>query len=599
MAKQKKPSITISDVKTFRELAYIQSIVNTMYDGEMPVDIYKGFLNAISNTELKAYFIRNFKPKSYVLNPPVILHKKKMNKSKSIESTSAPIRESSSPQITSKNYYQSVYTVRATDFSFVKTLTGPHLVFRTHKAFCFAESQWFQPRFLRNIDRTFQIRISDYTGFSFIPHSDKQVFLNLLKQAFLDVEQQIYHEELNACLNSIEKYLNRCVDAYIHNCQNLKFETNLDDYSFNEDKQVFIYKFNALSYLGIKNNQVRLHVPLARIMEQLDEDDRNKFHKEITSKYPDGYITVVKLDCIFPNITSMDITVVIPKIFIARFGNDKPIEIKAEYSSDLGYFKVGISSDIPGYPYQTGTSSGIVFSDEIKDSLIDIMHNIDSRFIITFYSAFVRMFNEGDSIIQSNYEKQLESLKPPKIYYEIDYDYYWHRTWVECNRYNSGYSPLLPFDTDNTSDWMWLTTQMKNGVFLNAYAFKDKDETLSSKNGETVKYPVKVYLTVKNESYTYKNYIGQSIHIEKVIISMYALDTAKSIYRFEVKSDKINEAIFFIWSYFSSNNYNKRQDFEYILGLKSYFGIINFYKDSPLDYRSGIGYCDRKWLTDI
>lgn len=104
---------------------------------------------------------------------------------------------------------------------------------------------------------------------------------------------------------------------------------------------------------------------------------------------------------------------------------------------------------------------------------------------------------------------------------------------------------------------------------------------------------------MKDASYTYRNYLGQSIFVESFIISMYALDTSKSIYRFEVEKDKINEGIFYIWSYFSSNNYNKRQDFDYILSLKEHFGIIRFYKDSPLEYRTGIGYCDRKWLTDV
>lgn len=140
---------------------------------------------------------------------------------------------------------------------------------------------------------------------------------------------------------------------------------------------------------------------------------------------------------------------------------------------------------------------------------------------------------------------------------------------------------------------------MRSGVFLKAYAFRDKDETLSSKCGDTVKYPIKVYLTVKDASYKYRNYLGQFISVNKFVLSMYALDTTKSIYRFEVKKDKINEAIFFIWSYFSSHNYNKRQDFDYVLILKEHFGIIRFYKDSPLDYRTGIGYCERTWLTDI
>ena len=577
-------------------MSAIQSIVDSRYKGKMPLAMYKGFLKVISNPELKAYFIRNFKPSSYIPDtPPVVTPKKKKKnladstiEDKTISSSNSTLADESKRQ----SSYQSIFTVKATDFSCQHTVAGSHLVFRSHKAFCLVKSEWFQPRVLKSIDRTFKIRLSDYIGFTFIPHSDKQVFLNLLQKTYLDVEQQIYNEQLTFCLNSIEKYINDCVYKYLYKCRNIKFETNLDDYSFNEDKQIYIYKFNAVKHLNIKTDGVRIHVPLSWILKKLDEANCNKFHKVITSKYQDGYTIVADLDTIFPNHTSLDITIVIPKIFVARFGKDKPIELKAEYSSNLGYFKVGISSYIPGYRYQTAISN-VIFSDEIKDSLINIMRNIDSRFIITFYSAFVSMFNEGDSIIQSNYEKQLESLKHQNdddfIYLTL-YDYY---------RYISGYSPLLPFDIENNSDWMWLTAQMKDGVFLNAFAFRDKDETYSSKIGDTVKYFVKVYLTVKDASYSYKNYLGKHVRVEKIIISMYALDTTKSIYRFEVKKDKINEAIFFIWSYFSSNNYNKRQDFDYILSLKHNFGIIHFYKDSPLDYRSGIGYCDRKWLTDI
>ena len=560
----------------------------------MPVDIYKGFLKAISNQELKSYFVRNFKPKSDVPESPISPYKKDKKKTNLHGPLLTPRVESTYSQLRSKKSNKTVFKVRATDFSFVNTLEGPYLVFRTHRAFCLAESRWFQPRILQAIHRTFKIRLSYYTGFSFIPYSDKQEFLNLLEQTYLDAEQQIYRERLNACIYSIEKFLNRCVNAFIGNCQNIKFETNLDDYFFNEDKQVFIYKFNALSHLGINNNQVKLHVPLSRIMEQIEDSDLNKFKNEITSKYPNGYYSITDLDNIFPNHSSFDISIIIPKIFVTRFGKDKLIGIKAEYSSVLGYFIGGITSNLPGYRYLTETSE-ITFSEEVKISLINIMRNIDDRFIITFYTAFIRMFNEGDSIIQSYYEKQLESVIPK----EESYDYYLSHGLAQHNRYKSGYSPLMAFDNENVADWIWLTTQMKDGVFLNAYAFRDKDETLSSKYGETVKYPVKVYLTVKDESHTYQNYMGQSIHVEKIIISMYALDTSKSIYRFEVKKDKINEALFFIWSYFSSNNYNKRQDFDYILFWKHHFGIIQFYKDRPLEYRSGIGYCDRKWLSDI
>ena len=65
---------------------------------------------------------------------------------------------------------------------------------------------------------------------------------------------------------------------------------------------------------------------------------------------------------------------------------------------------------------------------------------------------------------------------------------------------------------------------------------------------------------------------------------MYALDMEKSIYRFEVENEKFHEALFFIWSYFSSNNYNKRLDFHCIRYLMYDFGIYHFYKDKPLNY---------------
>lgn len=582
MAKQKKSSIKIYNVKTFRELSYIQRILKTSYDGEMPLDIYKGFLKAISNPELKAYFVRTFKPKSHEPVPPVAPSQKKNKRSRVSQSATSPHNHSN----------KSVFTVKATDFSFVATLTGPHLVFRTHKSLCYVRSEWFQSRVLKSIDRTFKIRLCDYGDFTFVPRSDEHVFLRLLEQTYIDVEKQIYNEQLATCHAKVESFINNCVNNYIRSYQNIKLDTNLDVYHFNEDKQIYIYKFNALEYLGLNKNGVRFHVPLSWILERLDESNLNKFHDEIASEYPDGYVTIADIDSLYPNHISLDITVVIPKLFIDRYGTNKSIEIKAEYSSDLGFFKSGISSNIPGFRYQTDPY-GVVFTDDIKTSLINIMRNIDSKFIITFYTSFINMFNEGDAIVQSKYEKQLELLKSKKE----DYDFIY--TWADHDRYRSGYSPLLLFNTENTSDWLWLTTQMKNGVFLNAYAFKDKDLTLSSKYGDTVKYPVKVYLTVKDTSYTYRNYLGQLLSVNAFIISMYALDTVKSIYRFEVKKDKINEAIFYIWSYFSSNNYNKRQDFEYILSLKEHFGIIRFYKDSPLDYRTGIGYCDRKWLTDI
>ena len=598
MAKQKKPSIKVFDIKTFRQMSEILTILDNWYNGEMPLDKYNGFLKVISNPGIKAYFARNFKPHTVNSTPVTAVtsngKKTESRQCYSSQDNSTTSDTSTASLKTTKKYkyrgrsQESIMKVKATDFSCKHTETGPTLMCRSHQSFYYVKSEWLQPRVLNAIDRTFRLKLSNYLGFIFVPTSDKEVFLSLLEQTYSEVKQQIYNEQLDKCLKSIERYLDHSINTQVLEYHNIKFDITLADCSFDEDKQLYTYKLNALEFLNIKSSSVRVHFPLKSIIEQLNESDRNTFKDEIISKYPDGYVSELTIENLFPNNVSLEIKVSIPKIFVMRYVKDAPIGIKANYSSDLGYFRADISSNLPGYRYRTETS-GVVFSDEVKNSLINILRKIDNNYIITFYSAFVRMFNEGDALIQSNYMKHIKALSP-----EED-DYYRHPKYY---LYYSGESPLLPFDIENSNDWMWLTTQMKNGVFLNAYAFRDKNETVSSYVGDTVRNSFKVYLTVEDANNPYKDYQDQIDHTERAIISMYALDTTKSTYRFEVEKDKINEVIFYIWGYFSSNNWNKREDLTYLRSLGRLFGVRSFYKDSPLENRSGIGYCDRKWLTD-
>lgn len=595
MAKRKNKHLVISDIKSFHQIYCIKTIIDRYFNGEMPEEIYNKFIKVISNGYIKAYFISFFKPSSpdVTKSPSPEIHK--VNYSNNFKSTCFERKNDTSQIETScQNHCQNIFTVKASDFTFEQSITGTNLVFRNYKSLYLVESQWFNSRVLNSINRTFQIRLSDYIGFTFIPRSDKDVFLNLIKEAYSDTAKQIYQENLAECFSYIEKYLNEFIDSYIYKCQNIVLETDIKDYAFNEDKQVFIYTFNALSYLGISESHVKLHIPLSNLIEQLNKTDRKRYYHDIVAKYPDGYHKTIDIEDIFPNRKSLlDVSIRIPYIFLDRLGKNKPIVVKATYSLDLGRFRSSIITTIHGYQYKTSTSD-IIFDDCIKESLIKIMRKINNKFIITFYTAFIRLFGEGDSIVQSIYKKQTKKLNNKNgIYQDPIFD-----DWKGSNRYKSGLSPLLPFDTENNSDWMWLTAQMQKGIFLNAYTFIDKDETMSSKCGETKKYPVKIYLTVKDAGYRLFYIQDALIKVDTNVISMYALDEAKSIYRFVVDKTKTNESIFFIWSYFSSNNYNKRQDFDEILILKDDFGIYCFYKDSPLEIRTGIGYCDKKWLID-
>lgn len=574
-----KNRIPIKDIKTFGEIASIKAILDKYYDGKMSEKKYNGFLRHITSPIIRSYFASYFKPKSEKKFASTV-----DNPTKAISSNERNLGKT-------KVTYQRIHTVSPIEFSFAHSVNGPQLVYKSNQTFFLGEARWFQPQILKSIQRTFTIRLSDYTGFSFVPHTDKQEFEILLKQAFHNFQQCKYNEELECCFRLLSHYIEDREHSLVSAYQHIKFDTSIDEYAFDDAKQVYILRFNALEYQKF-NGSIKLTIPLSELLEHADENGYKQYNEEISSKWPEGVTKILILQDILPNMTSPEVSIIIPKIFIDRFGKNRPIAIHANYSSENGCFKGGISSYLKGYRYQTDTSE-VVFSDDIKDSLIKIMRNIDSSFIITFYTAFIRMFNEGDAEVQSIYDKHIELLKRREANY---YDDWWYTYRSESGRYNSGISALLSFDKDNSTDWMWLTTQMKNGAFLNAYAFKDQDETYSSKVGDTVKYAVKVYLTVKDDSFMYNNYSGQFYRRGRVIISMYALDTSKSIYRFEVEKNKVCEALFFIWSYFSSNNYNKRQDFDYILSLKHHFGILYFYKDSPLEYRSGIGYCDRKWL---
>lgn len=217
-----------------------------------------------------------------------------------------------------------------------------------------------------------------------------------------------------------------------------------------------------------------------------------------------------------------------------------------------------------------------IFNEKNKHSLIDILRNIDNVYIITFYTAFKSVFNEEDNVIQEIFEKQKQLIE----------DNDWDVSNIAWERYSSGFSPLQKIVEEN-NEWKWLKEQMKNGKVKEAFCFRDCDKWKSDTESWGNRYhPVNVYLTLSEKE--------NILHHKIILISMYAMDVEKSVYRFEVKPDKMNEALFYIWSYFSSNNYNKRLDFHRIRYLMFDFGIDYFYKTESLNYNYENGYYENE-----
>ena len=549
------------------------------------MEIYRGFLRRISNPVLKAYFVKRFDSKIYV-------------KCQDLSNNVAPSQSPSKPhfltnrKISSKEMYdKDIVNVSPIMFSYKITEKGPRLVYRSHMCRFYGEKNWFQYRVLKSIDRTFKIRINDCTGFSFVPFTDKQEFASILEQKYNEVQSQIYNEELTDCLDKIDQYIKNRILSYINSCRRFVIKTSKADYFYDKNKQVYILNIDIIKYLKI-SNQSLFHIPLKEILEKSEmEDYSGKYKEEIAAQWPDGYSGHIKINDIFPNLCCSKISIVIHDIYFERLNLNMEdyVDIIIEYTPANGRFLGSISrNSFCKLDYHHTESSKAIFSDAVKFSLIEILRTINDKFILMFYSSFKSMYHENDSIIQPKYDHYYN-----QILSTID-DFV--QSW-RLDRYKSGFglSSLVCFNKNNDCDWRWLNAQMRNGVFMESYSFYDRDFTYSMEIFQT-KTPVKVYLAVEMQGIVCTETNDIIAKKEYLTVRMYALDTSKSIYCFIVKESKVYEALFFIWSYFGSNDYNKRQGFaEILLQWEETFGICKFYKEPPLKYKHGIGYYDRRW----
>lgn len=299
-----------------------------------------------------------------------------------------------------------IITVNPLWFSYKVTERGPRLVYRSHMCTFFGEKKWFQYNILKSINRTFKIRINDYTGFSFIPYSDKQVFESILKQKYEEMQNQIYKEELADCFCKIETYIQNRINIYIDSLRRFVIRTSIEDYYFDEKKQVYLLNINIREYLNIKDIII-FHIPFQDIIKESNiEDYYDKYQDEIAAKWCDGLSNQIDITEIFPNLSSANISIVIQKIYIERLNINKPLDIIIEYAPDKGRFSGEISrnSFIKLDRYYTDKVKA-VFSDAVKISLIEIMRNIEDRMLITFYTAFHSMYQQGDPVVQIMFDK--------------------------------------------------------------------------------------------------------------------------------------------------------------------------------------------------
>lgn len=327
MAKKKNLPLIISDIKTFRDFSNVRRIIDERFSGQMPIDIYRGFLKRITNPSMREVFIQKFRS----IPPETKCHKsdkiQQLKTRTNVKLSSEEMRENE------------IVIVSPLSFSYNVTERGPRLVYRSHMCTFFGEKEWFQYNILKSINRTFKIRINDYTGFSFIPYSDKQEFASILQQKYEELQNQIYKKELTDCFSRIEKYIQNSIIIYRDSLRHFVMRTSIEDYSFDEGKQVYLLNINIIKYLNIKD-KVIFHIPFQEIIKESGIDDYyEKYQDEIAEKWQNGFSRQIELTEIFPNFTCADISIVIQKICIERLNKDEPLDIIINILLRMGNFQ--------------------------------------------------------------------------------------------------------------------------------------------------------------------------------------------------------------------------------------------------------------------
>lgn len=540
-------------ISNHSDLDKLCEIIKYKFGGKIPLILYNEFFNRILNPSLKRTYIQVF---SKIVNKDAKV---------SIENLEKDTNRSNKHMDRKKNNNDLIENVRAKDFVFKKSLYGPRIVYNDHETYFLGDANWFVPEILNSIDRTFKIKLRSTGVFCFVPIEDKEILRNLLSAEY----NKTYSADLNDCIDTIKIEIKRRINQAVSKYRKFKIEVPIDRLVFDNIRQVYTYSINVNDILSLDDNII-IEISSQDLYEVISEVQLNRFHKELNDILGKRYRRNLDKNDFVPNLKSDIVEFKIPVIVLERLYYGKYIKLEAVYSEKNGIF-IGNNGYISqGYSTE---SAPVIFNDNIKKSLKFIIRQVNSPYIETFYTSFQKMFNEGDLCI-----KALLNTYGQK--YKIC-------NHVENNRYCSGYSELMTFDPDNKNDWMWLSTQLKKGVFEKAYSFFDLDETYSTKAEFINKSSIKIYVAV--ERVESRPHCGLPL-IFYFKLHLYSLDTTKSIYIFEVLPSMLNEAIFFLWSYFSSNNYNKRQDFHLIRRYQKLFGILDFERSIPLKFKHGIGY---------
>jgi hypothetical protein len=471
---------------------------------------------------------------------------KKAKKKQKVNSTIPPVQE---PINTTVNtLYENV---RATEFSYCNE---NEICFRGKYYHSTSKDKvMFDHEILSGVTRTFTVKTTN-RRFSFCPKEDIINFYKELELSKDALKEQHLKQRLDYYIAQIERSKQKLINFYFWDYRRIYIQIPLDDLIYNESTRTYWKEYDASDFITPSNKTI--HIKYNTLLDGIYKDNHFGAVQDLLyQKYKNGFSIQLTKNQIYPDLISTKIAITIPSIFIERL-QDKKLQCVARYSK--GLFKVSIESRIGTIKCWDKTT----LQPSIKPYIISSILNIDGDFALMFYKSFCLMFNEGNAEI----EEHIRHIPN----YTSNFEYVSEDTML---------SPFKP----ETNDWLWLSNQIQEKKISCAYTFIDKNYVKSKWHYDTSHPECRCYIAIK---------VIDNLH---TYIIMYALDEQKSVYRYLVYTQKIDVAIFAIWSYFSSNLDNKRLnlwDFRLYYRL---FGIITMTKHPPLKRKAGFGFVGDDW----
>lgn len=561
-------------ITTFKQ---VQEIIRGLPKEGVTEKVYRGILRRIESKDFRAYFKREAKC------PSLERSWKEKNESPNTTQNRTHFSPKAMDEGNAAKENEDIL-VRPTEFSFEQSSVGPKLIWGEYECLFYGAPEWFERDVLESIERTFTIRVSQALGLRFEPYSDREVLRDELDKAYQRKLNNLRTSKLNEILESIDWRINLEAKSYKANLHRFEYDIHLKDCVYDREKGIYIKRLNLFDCLCKDASPFHTFtIPYKEIITYIGHYEWILYKKEIEKRWVKGYTEVINLKELFSKLESEEIEIIVPKVYVNDYRIKDTVKVRITISEWSN--RVSVRLLWPDTTTPPMTQPFITRLEKSKQSIQEKIKKLEHTPIVDcLKTAYIDMFSFKDDGSQNFQEKK-------RLLTDVNIDTSqedW--TYVDFDHWRF-HTPLYSYEKESEISFKWLKAQVKLGKYNRILNFEDLNRFVINKNSWTVT----TYLAISDT-------MSNPFNIrwgEMVKIDMYALDTTKCTYQWQVKKDQLEEAIFYIWAYFSSQRENKRERINKMLDYARMFGIIYYEKRLSLHHNYSFGYHGDDWVSHI